>query len=218
MKFTDAFAGEFSEAVRLVHEVRRVCNSCKNLLRTTIGSGGHGEQKFVETGLQFVRINHDALSSIKDSIESGHLAQSFVLVRWHLELSHLFCFLWKNPDDYERWKGGGQIRPSEVGEFFTRQGMATWESVYDICSDVAHGNAKYIEKASGISYMAPIDVDLLSDVDTALKYLMITGHKINMIGISLLKNIAPVSEYNALAKAYETLELDVNAYWTKRDK
>ena len=213
MKFTDAFTTELSEAVDLVHQVREVCEASQRLLRREIEQVKHGDNQFIGTAMRFLDINYDALLSIKDALEAGYLTQSYVLNRWHLEQAHLFYFLWKSPDDYKRWKKDEHIKPREVGEFFEERGFPSWEEAYDECSHVVHGNAIFIENSSEVSFTTPINATQLTEVNTVLKHLMVTGHKMNMIAMNLLSDLVSVSVFNPLVKQFESVETRVNALW-----
>ncbi len=218
MKFEDAFRGRLSEAVKLVVEVREVCNSCGRLLDNSLNQGKHGDNNFYVTALQFTRINYDTIACIKHGIQSGFLTQSFVLLRWHLELAHLFYYLWKDQEAYRRWVQGEQIRPREIGKFIEEEGSATWEETYLDWSNVTHGNALYVENCFTISRMTPIDDKQVILAGHALRNLMFMGHKINMVSGNLLKELVDVAEYNPIAEKYNSLDDDIWAYSHKQNR
>ena len=218
MKFAKAFENELSAAVKLVDEVRDLCNDCGRLLSQAVKQNKHQGEPFPETAIQFTRINHQTIDCIKQNIKEGYLVEVIALLRWHLELSQLFYFLWMNPEKYDRWLAGEEMRPKEIGSFFKREGLATWQETYIVWSNVTHGNGSAIENCYNYARSTPVDADQVLLAGHALRNLMWFGHKINNVSGNLLKNLINVSEYNPIAKRYNVLEEIVVAHSNQQNE
>lgn len=217
MKFEAALNNELSDAVLLVNRVRELCNKCCDEISNDLEEGTQREKQFVATGLYFSRINYDAIDGIMNSIKYGFIDQSMVLLRWHLELSHLYYFLWKDQEAYQRWLTGTQFHPKEISKVFIEKNYATWQKPYSIWSDITHGNAKYVENCLTISREARVSGSQIIDVARILRSLTFNGQKINSVSANILKGIADTIKYNPIAKQYNLLEHDILTFYEEQN-
>lgn len=212
MKFQEVLNGELLTGTELINRIKKLSSNCGALLSSIIKNNEHQENQFHDTALQFTRLNYEALDCIFQCLKSGHISESYVLLRWHLEMGHLLFFLWKNESKYEKWLTGEQIRPSEIGEFLEAEGYASWRDSYLDWSNVTHSNSIYIENCASVSRMNPINKDQIMVLSQALRNLMFTAHKINHVSGQLLKGLLDVDKYNPIALEYNKLEEDIISF------
>ncbi len=207
MKFEKILQSELSELVETVERIKKLTNLCGKTLSKIIKENGHKNDNFIETALQFNRISYESTDAIILILKNGNISESIVLLRWYLEYAHLFFYLSKNSDEYEKWLRGKEIRPQTIGKFFESQGIPTWEDTYSDWSDVTHANSRFVEKCSSVSRMNPvIDDMLILSLGQILIRLMIMSMKILYVIGPTLKPILDVSEYNKIFIEYNELD------------
>lgn len=218
MDFADAFEDKLSQPAALVREVRELTNSCGKHLADVAKMDKGQHNQFLTTALQFTRINYDATNCIHSTIKAGHLSETFVLLRWHLELVQLYYYLWKNEAEYQLWLGGKEIRPKTIGIFLESNELANWKDTYIDWSNVTHGNSQYVENCWKISNTSPRTDELVILGGHALRNLMFNGHRINMVSGTLLKSLIDVRLYNPIVERYNSLEKQIFAYSDQQNK
>jgi hypothetical protein len=144
------FAGEFEDRIRLINDILRLTDRLAKQLEANVG---HDE--FVPTAIEFARINAEAPASITLLAREGNLAQAHVLLRWHLEMSHLLWYLWRKPDELQKWRAGNWIRPKEIGKSLDARERKAMRGAYDDWSNAVHCNTEFIENHAVIAKVTP---------------------------------------------------------------
>ena len=218
MKFQKVLNGELINGTELINRIKKLSSNCGASLSAVIKNGEQQVDRFHNTALQFTRLNYEAIDCVFQCLKLGHISESYVLLRWHLEMGHLLFFLWKNEAKYQEWVNGEQIKPSEIGNFLEAEGYASWRDSYLDWSNVTHSNSIYIENCATVSRMNPINEGQILVLSQALRNLMFTGHKINHISGQLLKDVLDVKKYNPIAMEYNKLEEDIISFSDKHNE
>jgi len=199
-KFEQEFSDRFARHIGILGEIRKQTLKMGPMLEE------HKEKdEFIETAKQFALINIDSPSCIVACLRSGHIGQAHVLLRWFLEMCHLCYFLWKNPDDYKEWLAGKWKKPSEIGKFFEKMGLATWRKDYEEWSNIVHGNSNVVTKYHTISNVVEVNEGQVILVGQALRNLLFTSHKFtNIFGKLLQPHIGDA--FKEIALRYNELE------------
>ena len=206
MKFEKVLNNELREAVDIIQRIKSLSNDCWRQLSCIVYEGKNKEDKFYETAVHFTRINIEAIDAIFNLLKKGNITESVVLLRWQLEIGHLFFYLSYNKEQYDQWLSGTQFRPKIIGEFLEKKGLASWKDMYTDWSNVTHGNSLYVENCAVVSKMTPLEKDQIILLSQLLRNLMFTSHKItNVVGL-LLKPVLQTSEYNKITIEYNKLE------------
>lgn len=217
MKFRSTIIEENTDAFCLLERIKEVTNHCGQGLNSALKSVKGKENDFLETAMHFTRINYEAQDSIYKILEMGHISEGIVLLRWLLEIGHLYYYLWQNEDEFIKWLNGKEIRPSTVRIYLEKHGYATWRNVYGEWSDITHANCSYIKNCFTISRMAKIDKGQKIILSQALRNLMYCSQKINLVTGNILKELLPIESYNEIASECNNLENEIEAYSNKHN-
>ncbi len=212
MKFEEKLNAEFPEALSILARVRKLSNLCGKTLTDFVERGDHKGDEFYESACHFNRINYEANDSILMLLRAGHIIESVVLLRWHLEVGHLFYYLANNRPKYKEWLAGKGIRPSTIGKFFKKQGFATWFETYADWSNFTHVNSRFVDCSYNLSRMKPTDETQTIALSRMLRDLMFTSLKVCWVNEKLLKRVLPSSEYVHIVAEYNDLEKLVLKY------
>jgi hypothetical protein len=202
-KFDSLLQSEFSRHMDVINQVADLCDEMGRLL-----SENYGKEDFIDAVLQFAKISVETPMCIINSLKTGHLAHAHILLRWYLELAHLILYLWKDPQAYNDWKLGKQIRPRKIGEFFDSIGFATWKESYEEWSKVVHCKYEIVDNYHNIASRTPTNEVQSLILGQALRNTMFISHKCNYVfGKILQPHIG--NEYQKIALKYNELEDEI---------
>ncbi len=205
MKFEELLNKEFPGAISTIDRIKKLSNQYGEILSENIKRGECKGDKFNKTALQFNRINYEAIDAILLLLNSGHLTESVVLLRWHLEMVNLFYFLANNKLRYEKWLIGEQIRPKEIGEFIEKAGLETGSKAYFDWSDFVHLNSPFVENSSFIAKMNIDENGQIIFLNRVLCNMMQIAHKINLVIDPLIKHFIPKSSYLQITNEFNQI-------------
>ncbi len=151
-KFDEQFNGEFKEIVELIEEIAGLTRQIKGLLEIIVD-----RTEIIGTALDVADLSVESVDAIMINLRKGYISQAEILIRWYLELSHLFYYLWKNPSRFKEWLNGKKIKPKKIGEFFEKEKMPSWRDVYEFLSEIVHNNEKFV------SYHYGVDINTAKD-------------------------------------------------------
>lgn len=191
-KFSDYYAVLISTGELAEEYGRRLSLCAKNEL-------------MARTLIQFARLAVETPDSVLRLLRSGELAPCYVILRWHLEMSHLCYYLWQNPTEHTLWLKGKRIRPRQVGKFFETRGFATWKHAYEDWSNVVHGNNLFVDKLHVTSCRSEKTDAGVMLVGNAFVNLIWVTHKFNyVLGKYLISQRG--TEMDELSRRYNSLE------------
>lgn len=149
----------------------------------------YGDDPFMETAIQFARINVETPGCILFLFEAGYIAPAYIVMRWHHEMADRCFYLWKNPDKHEIWKNGKgeEIRPKCIGKFMISVGSDPGAEQYMALSDIVHGNFNYVRNVDSLSNEPQSTLGMVMTIGRALLHVMTNSHRMNDIFCALLK-------------------------------
>lgn len=146
------------------------------------------KNQFLSIASDFARISEESQRSIVELIRLGHLSEAQVLCRWQIEGCHLLYFLFRNPNELDRWLNNEWIRPKNVGKFIASEGKASWKDIYDGLSNIVHFNSEFTRNHARISQGETRDVLQEVLVGQTLLNICIVASKLNDV---MLKAMMP---------------------------
>lgn len=216
MKFESVLNSQLPDAVKILERVKALTNECGKLLASALKKDENNQ--VCRTALHFTRLNYEAVDCIFMCLKAGHLAEVYVLLRWLLEICHLFYYLSKNCAKFIKWLSGEEIKPKTIGQYFENEGLASWKKSYAEWSNVTHANSVFVEKSFLTSRMNPENDGQILLLSRTLRNLMYTAHKINTTSANILKESISVEKYNVIAKEYMALEDQILAFSDEHNK
>ncbi len=199
-KFTAILNEKYADRIATIEEIITMTDELGKLM-----AKHHKEDPFMETALQFALMNMETPGCILLVLEAGHIAQAYLLLRWHLEMTHLCFYLWKNPEMHKEWKNGNEIRPKDIGNFLKSNEYPTWRSEYEEWSNVAHGNHRFISQSHLLSAKRTTSQGSAMMVGQVLVFLMWNSQKMNYIFGQLLKEHIG-DEFTDIAARYNQID------------
>jgi hypothetical protein len=158
----------------------------------------------------------ESVDAIKLNLRKGYVSQAGILIRWYLELSHLFYYLYMNPEKLIEWFGGRKIRPGEIGKYFEKEQLQSWRDAYELLSNIVHLNQKFVSGHYRFFHETPKDQIQIMLVGKLLIYAANLSCKINAV---LTKIIRPYldSDYSEIEEMYKTHEKKIIELWEQRN-
>lgn len=206
------FGNQYSKFLSVLSDVNHLTNDFGRLL-----SENHEKAPFASTSLQFARIAVETPDAIVRLLEAGNIAQSYVLLRWYLEMANLCFFLWKNPEAFEEWSNGDQVRPRDARQFISDCGFQSLASSYSEWSHVVHGNAKYVSSSWTIAQRTPMSEGKYLVIGSALINLICLSQRFNYVLGQLLREEIGL-DINKLAERYNELDNNILALSKEQQK
>lgn len=200
-KFAHEYESEYSEYVSIINRTIDFTSELKRLL----GIIQH-RTDFIDTCLNIADISYDNVNSILLILKDGYIAQAQASIRFYLELSHLFFFLYKNPERFQEWKNGEEVRPQEIGKFFAREKLQTWFETYEeLSGTIIHPSFLFVSKYYGISPSTPKDELQSVLVGRILLQLAYLACKVNHV---LCQSVRPFlgSDFQTIVQRYNGIE------------
>ncbi len=211
-KFSDSLNSEFKEYSDALFEIRDFTKEIYHLLKVV-----QNKSKILETAMNFSRISWEAIDCIYYCMENGFLAETEVLLRWHLEMSHKILYLSMRPEEFKKWKSGKEVRPSAIGKYFQDLKFPTWEKTYIDLSNVVHANSIFIDNHFAISKENDFKGGQPIILCKILINLIILGHKNNNVCAKMLEPYMG-SDFAIIASKYNSLEDKISGLNAKFQK
>ena len=130
-RFAVEFESEYGDWIRTIGKVHQLTRQIGRVILTC-----QEQSRFLHTSLRLTELCFEAVPEIIGLARRGAIAPSYVLLRWLVELAHLYWYLANNPDQYTNWCTGGKVRPKCIGRFFRDQKIPGWRLTYEEWSNV----------------------------------------------------------------------------------
>ncbi len=205
MKFESILNSHFAAEVATLDCLKILIGVVGTTLSDIVDQTGSKRDPLLETATHFNRLNYEAIDAVYSLIKAGHLSESLVLLRWHLEMAQLFYYLEKNRDQYVEWLGGKQFKPEIIGKYFQEAGLANWKAQYEDWCNVVHSNSLFVENSYRIAAMCPVNASQTGRVRIALTCLSVNAMKIAHVIRPLVTPLLSSSDVALLEHEYRTV-------------
>jgi hypothetical protein len=202
-KFEEEFKTIYKEHIDILKKQREYTIEATRLLNIVAD-----KNDFILTASQFSTLSFECLFGISEALEKGYFAQCEVLVRWYLELCHIYRYLWQNPQEFVKWQSGKRIRPKDVGKFFEKMGLESAKETYEALSNAVHGNDGFINYYYSRSFSSPKNEFQIIFLGKLLVNLMFIAQKFNYVSYQILIPYIG-NDTKILISQYESLEEDI---------
>jgi hypothetical protein len=198
----ELIATKFRDRILAVDQIGKIGDRIGRLMSV------HCERHlFIPTALQFSRISVETPPAVLSLLMDGHLAHCAILLRWYVEMAHLYWFLWRKPSEFEAWKSGRQIRPKDVKAFFISEKLPPWKNAYDDWSNFVHGNHDFLDQFHLLASRTPNSPAQEILIGSILVNVAFISQKINVFSLQILGKIIDVDEIAAIQTACKPIDL-----------